>query len=124
MPGKYLAVIDDPGCTNWLGVDEKINQEAEDEALQELDKFRNNIKSFSSVECRIEARHGTKLEVVKKTIIENEEISYLFLAAKKIGQSPGELVEAISSSGYSIPVVIIPGDLGFDKIDRLAGIDV
>ncbi|SUZ96532.1 uncharacterized protein METZ01_LOCUS49386 [marine metagenome] len=33
MPGKYLAVIDDPGCTNWLGVDEKINQEAEDEAL-------------------------------------------------------------------------------------------
>ena len=88
-----------------------------------MDKFQNNIKSFSLVECRIEVRHGTKLEVVKKTIIENEEISYLFLAANKIGQSPGELVEAISSSGYSIPVVIIPGDLGFDKIDRLAGID-
>ena len=28
-----LAVIDNPGFTNWLGVDEKINQEAEDEAL-------------------------------------------------------------------------------------------
>ena len=28
-----MAVIDNPGFTNWLGVDEKINQEAEDEAL-------------------------------------------------------------------------------------------
>ena len=89
-----------------------------------MDKFQNNIKSFSSLERRIEVRHGTKLEVVKKTIIENEEILYLFLAANTIEQSPGEPVEAISSSGYSIPVVIIPEDLGFDKIDGLAGIDV
>ena len=28
-----LAVIDNPGFTNRLGVDEKINQGAEDEAL-------------------------------------------------------------------------------------------
>ncbi|MBV44846.1 MAG: hypothetical protein CML87_03245 [Rhodobiaceae bacterium] len=63
-----LAVIDNPGFTNWLGVDEKINQEAEDEALQELDKFRNKIKSFSSVELRIDVKHGTKLEVVKKQL--------------------------------------------------------
>ena len=61
-----LAVIDNPGFTNRLGVDEKINQGAEDEALQELDKFRNKIKSFSSVECRIDVKHATKLEVVKK----------------------------------------------------------
>ena len=118
-----LAVIDNPGFTNRLGVDEKINQGAEDEALQELDKFRNKIKSFSSVECRIDVKHGTKLEVVKKTITGNNEISYLFLTANKIGQSPGELAEAIASSGYSIPVVIIPRDIGFDKIDKLAGKD-
>ena len=49
-------------------MDEKINQEAEDEALQELDKFRNKIKSFSSVELRIDVKHGTKLEVVKKQL--------------------------------------------------------
>ena len=104
-------------------MDEKINQEAEDEALQELDKFRNNIKSFSSVEYRIDVKHGTKSEVVKKTITENKEISYLFLAANKIGKNPGELVEAIASSGYSIPVVVIPEDVGFDKIDRLEGLD-
>jgi len=28
-----LAVIDNPGFTNWLEVDENINQEAEDEAI-------------------------------------------------------------------------------------------
>ena len=88
-----------------------------------MDKFRNKIKSFSSVECRIDVKHGTKLEVVKKTITENKEISYLFLTANEIGQSPAELVEVIPSSGYSIPVVVIPGVLGFDKIDKLARID-
>ena len=41
---------------------------------------------------------------------------------KRQGESPGELVEFISKSGFSIPVVVIPGDISNDNIDELVGI--
>ena len=46
----------------------------------------------------------------------------MVIASNNKGESPGELVEFISKSGFSIPVVVIPGDISNDNIDELVGI--
>jgi hypothetical protein len=43
------------------------------------------------------------------------------LASNKKDKKPGILVETISGIGYSIPVVVLPGNLNDDSIDKLAG---
>ena len=55
-------------------------------------------------------------------IKDKSDIGYLVLASSNRGESPGELVEFISKSGFSIPVVVIPGDINNDNIDKLVGI--
>jgi hypothetical protein len=47
----------------------------------------------------------------------------LILASNKKDKNPGILVETISGEGYSIPVVVIPGNLSDNDIDKLAGFD-
>ena len=41
--------------------------------------------------------------------------------SNKKDKKPGILVETISGIGYSIPVVVLPGNLNDDSIDKLAG---
>ena len=49
----------------------------------------------------------------------------IFIAkeSNKKDKNPGILVETISGEGYSIPVVVIPGNLSDSDIDKLAGFD-
>ena len=49
-------------------------------------------------------------------------ILYLLLASDDEADTPGELVESISKSGFSVPVVVIPGNIKDETIDKLVGI--
>ena len=64
---------------------------------------------------------GSKLDVVKNLIRLDNSISLLILASNKKDKNPGVLVETISGEGYSIPVVVIPGNLSNNDVDKLAG---
>ena len=48
-------------------------------------------------------------------------MSYAKHLQDKKDKKPGVLVETISGEGYSIPVVVLPGNLSDDSIDKLAG---
>ena len=63
-----------------------------------------------------------KINIVNNIIRDKSDIGYLVIASNNKGESPGELVEFISKSGFSIPVVVIPGDISNDNIDELVGI--
>ena len=87
-----------------------------------MSNFRKNISGFSKVNISYEILHGSKINIVNNIIRDKSDIGYLVIASNNKGESPGELVEFISKSGFSIPVVVIPGDISNDNIDELVGI--
>ena len=93
----------------------------EKESKEMLSDLSKEIHSYSDINCDYIIEHGSKLEVVKKLIDDDQSISLLILASNKKDKKPGILVETISGVGYSIPVVVLPGNLNDDSIDKLAG---
>ena len=116
-----VATVDTAEFTYWLSVNSKMIDNIEKESKEMLKVLSKEIQSYSNVECSYIIEHGSKLDVVKRLIDEDETISLLVLASNKKDKNPGVLVETISGDGYSIPVVVLPGNLNDDSIDKLAG---
>ena len=116
-----VATVDTAEFTYWLSVNSKMIDNIEKESKEMLKVLSKEIQSYSNVECSYIIEHGSKLDVVKRLIDEDETISLLVLASNKKDKNPGVLVETISGDGYSIPVVFLPGNLNDDSIDKLSG---
>ena len=116
-----VATIDTVEFTYWLNVNSKMIDNIEKESKEMLSNLSKEINSYSDINCDYIIEHGSKLEVVKKLIDDDQSISLLILASNKKDKKPGILVETISGIGYSIPVVVLPGNLNDDSIDKLAG---
>jgi nucleotide-binding universal stress UspA family protein len=116
-----VATVDTAEFTYWLSVNSKMIDNIEKESKEMLKVLSKEIQSYSNVECSYIIEHGSKLDVVKRLINEDEAISLLVLASNKKDKNPGVLVETISGDGYSIPVVVLPGNLNDDSIDKLSG---
>ena len=101
----------------------RIIEEAEQNTKLLIDELQRNISSFSKVNISYEILHGSKISIVNEIIKDKSDIGYLVIASNNQGDSPGELVEFISKSGFSIPVVVIPGDMKSETIDKLVGIN-
>lgn len=116
-----VATVDTAEFTYWLSVNSKMIDNIEKESKEMLKALSREIQSYSNLECSYIIEHGSKLDVVKRLIDEDETISLLVLASNKKDKNPGVLVETISGDGYSIPVVVLPGNLNDDSIDKLSG---
>jgi nucleotide-binding universal stress UspA family protein len=116
-----VATVDTAEFTYWLSVNSKMIDNIEKESKEMLKVLSKEIQSYSNLECSYIIEHGSKLDVVKRLIDEDETISLLVLASNKKDKNPGVLVETISGDGYSIPVVVLPGNLNDDSIDKLSG---
>ena len=116
-----VATVDTAEFTYWLSINSKMIDNIEKESKEMLKVLSKEIQSYSNVECSYIIEHGSKLDVVKRLIDEDETISLLVLASNKKDKNPGVLVETISGDGYSIPVVVLPGNLNDDSIDKLSG---
>jgi len=116
-----VATVDTAEFTYWLSVNSKMIDNIEKESKEMLKVLSKEIQSYSNLECSYIIEHGSKLDVVKRLIDEDETISLLVLASNKKDKNPGVLVETISGDGYSIPVVVLPGNLNNDSIDKLSG---
>ena len=116
-----VATVDTAEFTYWLSVNNKMIDDIERESRDALRELSDEIKSYSDVSCDHIIEHGSKLDVVKNLINLDNSISLLILASNKKDKNPGILVETISGEGYSIPVVVIPGNLSDNDIDKLAG---
>jgi nucleotide-binding universal stress UspA family protein len=99
-----IAAVDPPDNFEWIGVGEAMIAEAqEDEQLIVVDD---------------------KTAAIAKVIDEDEDISFLVLAAGTGKDGPGPLVSAIAgkaAASFPIPIVIVPGGLSDEEIDALAG---
>ena len=119
-----LAVVSPPNNFEWLGVGDAMRAEAEDEAQERLEAAAAAARSAAGVEPEQVVRVGDKDEAILELINEDEDISFLVLAAGTGKEGPGPLVSTIAgkaASTFPVPVVIVPGSLTDEEIDALAG---
>lgn len=119
-----LAVVTPPDSFEWLGVEEALREEAEEEVAALLDAAAEQAKAAAGVEPERALKAGDRAQAILELIGEDEDISFLVLAAASESSGPGPLVTTIVSKGSStfpVPIVIVPGDLADEEIDALAG---
>jgi nucleotide-binding universal stress UspA family protein len=119
-----LAVVVPPDNFEWIGVGEAMLAEAQEEAQKLLEGAAKEARSAAGLEPEQVVLVGEKSEAITKLIEEDQDISFLVLAAGTGKEGPGPLVSTIAgnaASTFPIPVVIVPGTLTDDEIDALAG---
>ncbi|HSP23964.1 MAG TPA: universal stress protein [Saliniramus sp.] len=119
-----LAVSQPPDGFEWLGVGDVMREEAEDEAQALLEVASEKAREAAGVQPELAVRVGVKNDEILKLIEEDEDISFLVLAAGTASEGPGPLVTSLAgkaASTYPVPVVIVPGGLTDEEIDALAG---
>jgi len=119
-----LAVVDPPDNFEWIGVGEAMIEEASEEAQKRLDAAAREARSAAGVEPEQSIRVGNRADEIIKLINEDEDISFLVLAAGSGKEGPGPLVSTLAgkaAASFPVPIVIVPGSLTDEEIDALAG---
>jgi hypothetical protein len=101
-----------------------IVAEAEEEAAALIEVAAGKARAAAGIEPERAIRVGEKAEAIQALIQEDQDISFLVLAAAVGKDGPGPLVSTISGSAsgtFSVPIVIVPGNLDDEEIDALAG---
>ncbi|MDF2689549.1 MAG: universal stress protein [Microvirga sp.] len=119
-----LAVVDPPDNFEWLGVGEAMIEEASEEAAKQLEAAAREARSAAGVEPEQVIRVGVRADEIIKLIREDEDVSFLVLAAGSSKEGPGPLVSTLAgkaASTFPVPIVVVPGNLTDEEIDALAG---
>ncbi|MBM3608041.1 MAG: universal stress protein [Alphaproteobacteria bacterium] len=108
---------------HWLGVGDIMKAEAEEAADSMLERAAARVREMAGIESEKVRRTGQSADVIRDIINEDEDISFLILAASAGNEGPGPLVSQLagkSSGTFPIPIVIVPGDMSDEAIDALA----
>lgn len=118
-----LGIVTVTETFEFMGVGDAMREEAEDEVTRLLAAAADHAKEAASVTPEQVVKEGEKADCIRELIEEDQDISFLVLAASTDSAGPGPLVSGIASSSqsYPIPIVIVPGDLTDEEIDALAG---
>lgn len=119
-----LAVVTPPDDFEWVGVEEELLAEETAGAEDRLEAAAAKVRAEAGIEPEKVIRIGAKAEAIVKMIEEDEDISFLVLAAGTGKEGPGPLVSNIVGKAvatFPIPVVVVPGGLTDEEIDALAG---
>lgn len=117
-----IAVVEPQAFVAWGGVQATMEAEqrqaAEDAAMAAAARLHDDC----GIEPRISVRQGDAATIVQAIIAESPEVAALVLGAAADGP-PGPLIEHFS--GYDagtlpVPLMIVPGSLTPDDIDRLS----
>lgn len=120
--GVLLLYVIPPGdFQQWAAVEQIMREEAREEAQLVLDRFAAKVREIANVTPETVIREGKLQEEILMQIDDDPDIHVLVLGAAT-GDNPGPLVRAFSGpllSSLHVPVVIVPGNLSDDAIDRL-----
>ena len=119
-----LAIVDPPDTFEWLGVADALRAEAEEEAGKLIAASVSQARHAAGLEPEHAVRIGDKADAVLAQIDEDEDISFLVLAAASGTDGPGPLVTTmmgLAAGAVPVPIVIVPGHLADAEIDALAG---
>ncbi|ALV26534.1 universal stress protein [Pannonibacter sp. Q-1] len=118
-----LFVIAPGDFQHWLGVEDIMRAEAQEEAEKTLARAAGRARAVARTEPELVIREGNKSDEIVKLIESDDDIAILVLAAGMSSEGPGPLVTSIAgkaAGNFPIPVTIVPGNLGDDEIAALA----
>lgn len=119
---SLLHVIAPIDFIQWGGVQEVMEAEAQAKAETLLMQVADEVMTETGIRPSISVRSGTPTEQVLKALGSDDSIHTLVLGAASKG-APGPLVSFFSGEAAGqlpCPVVIVPGGLSEEAIDRLA----
>jgi nucleotide-binding universal stress UspA family protein len=117
-----LYVMSPVEFAHWLGVKEKMQDEARGEAESVVHNAARTINESSGLRPEIVICEGKKSEEVLRVIREDGAIVALILGALAGKQGPGPLVSLLASEhagDFPVPITIVPGSLPPEKLDEL-----
>lgn len=117
-----LAVAEPPGIQQFAAIEERMEEEAREEAEQLLAKLSSEVKDIAGSTPILYLRTGRRSEELLALIDEEPSISVVVLGAGTGQEGPGPLITAlVSHSGkLRVPVTIVPGGLGEEQIAAVA----
>lgn len=107
---------------HWLGVEEKMRAEAEEEANALLDRALTKLSQYTANEPERRIIIADRTDGIRQVIAEDPSIAVLVLAAAGGPDGPGPLVSAIAGNQagrYPIPITLVPGGLTLEEIDAI-----
>ncbi len=119
---EILALIPKPDFVQWGGVQATIEEEARTRAEALVTGAAGTLLQESGIKPSLTVREGDGAKIVREMIEANPEIAALVLGAAATG-APGPLVAHFTGTDagkLSVPVMIIPGSLDREGIDRLS----
>ncbi len=117
-----LAMVEPQDFGAFGSIQATIEAEAEERAQDVAKQALDMLGDERGVLPRIIVKHGDPVAAIAEAIAENADIAALVLGAATSG-SPGPLVTHFSGAGVSslpCPLMIIPGSLGREALDRLS----
>jgi hypothetical protein len=118
---EILALVPQPEFVQWGGVMAAIEEEARERAEALLARAAGTLFTESGITPSITVRQGDGPKAVREMIAANAEVAALVLGAAA-GGPPGPLIAHFGADpgSLSVPLMIIPGSLDKDAIDRLS----
>jgi hypothetical protein len=119
---EILALIPQQEFVQWGGVQATIEEDARQRAEALVARAAGTLLTESGLTPSITVRQGDGPKVVREMIGANPDIAALVLGAAPSG-APGKLVSHFTGAdagSMRVPVMIIPGGLDADAIDRLS----
>jgi nucleotide-binding universal stress UspA family protein len=116
------VIVPNPSHTHWLAVEERMREEAYEEAEVLLQDIATEINEWAGLVPAMVIRQGEIKDEVLTQIEEDSGIDVLVLAASPGPDGPGPLVTALVvklSRPMRVPVTVVPGNLNDAQVDRL-----
>ncbi|WP_010413495.1 universal stress protein [Citromicrobium sp. JLT1363] len=119
---QILAIVQPQNFNAFGGVQATIEQEARDRAEAIATSAAGNVYSESGKMPNIAVKVGEASRIVRHYLTEHPDVLALVLGAASEGP-PGPLVSHFSAHTGSLPcpLVILPGSMAVEDVDRIAG---
>ncbi|MFD1744762.1 universal stress protein [Rhizobium helianthi] len=116
-----LYVIPEGDFQQWLGVEQIMRAEAQEEAEAVMAKTAQKVRETIGIDPEIVIREGNAADEINAVIEEDRDIAILVLAAGSAKEGPGPLVASLAgrTTAFPIPVTVLPDSLSDDEIDAL-----
>ncbi|MCY6382769.1 universal stress protein [Hoeflea prorocentri] len=117
-----IYVIEPGDFQHWLGVEEIMKAEQQEEGSATLERFAAQVRENAGIEPEQQIRMGKTVDEIHSLIEEDQDIAILVLAAGSAKDGPGPLVASIAGRGaaFPIPVTVIPDALSDEDIEALS----
>lgn len=118
-----LRVIQSGDFQHWLAVEERMRDEAKEEAQALLRHLAEDVFEEWGIKPQTVVSEKNTKDAILDLIEKNKKIGILVLGAAPSKEGPGPLVSQLvggnERNNIKIPITVVPGDLSDDQIDDL-----